>query len=91
MRSHRVGEIIRQRKDAFRFYQALSAPRVLTSDGEAIAGSSDVRLSQLVLVGLPGSVGTVEGEGPLTQAGLALLTRIGDWPGVQHCLLFEKP
>src|ERR1041384_1355016 len=31
--------LIRQRKDAFRSYQALTPPRVLTSDGEAIAGA----------------------------------------------------
>ena len=31
-------ELIRQRKDAFASYQALTPPRVLTSDGEAVAG-----------------------------------------------------
>jgi pyruvate,water dikinase len=29
-------QLIRQRKDAFRSYQALTPPRVLTSDGEGI-------------------------------------------------------
>ena len=32
-------ELIRQRKDAFRSYQSLTPPRVLTSDGEAVAGA----------------------------------------------------
>src|SRR5215216_5182337 len=32
-------ELIRRRKDAFRSYQALTPSRVLTSDGEAIAGA----------------------------------------------------
>ena len=32
-------QLIRQRKDAFRSYQALRRPRVLTSDGEVIAGA----------------------------------------------------
>src|SRR5207248_2651233 len=32
-------QLIRQRKDAFRSYQTLTPPRVLTSDGEAVAGT----------------------------------------------------
>src|SRR5207249_48298 len=55
--------LIRQRKDAFRTYQALTPPRVLTSDGEAIAGV--YRRDDLpagALVGLPVSAGTVEGR-----------------------------
>jgi phosphoenolpyruvate synthase/pyruvate phosphate dikinase len=56
-------QLIRQRKDAFRSYQALTPPRVLTSEGEAIAGSyrrDDVPVG--ALVGLPVSAGTVEGR-----------------------------
>ena len=56
-------QLIRQRKDAFRSYQALTPPRVLTSDGEAVAGS--YRRDDLpagALVGLPVSAGTVEGR-----------------------------
>jgi pyruvate,water dikinase len=56
-------KLIRQRKDAFRSYQALTPPRVLTSDGEAIAGAyrrDDVPAG--ALVGLPVSAGTVEGR-----------------------------
>ena len=37
--NHVDGQLIRQRKDAFRSYQALTPPRVLTSDGEAVAGT----------------------------------------------------
>ncbi|OZV83645.1 phosphoenolpyruvate synthase [Micromonospora echinospora] len=55
--------LIRQRKDAFRSYHALTPPRVLTSDGEAVVGAyrrDDVPAG--ALVGLPVSVGTVEGR-----------------------------
>jgi rifampicin phosphotransferase len=55
--------LIRQRKDAFRSYQALTPPRVLTSDGEVIAGAyrrGDVPAG--ALVGLPVSAGIVEGR-----------------------------
>ncbi|MER7985333.1 rifamycin-inactivating phosphotransferase [Streptomyces noursei] len=64
VRSHQVdGRLIQQRKDAFRSYQALTPPRVLTSDGEAVTGAyrrDDVPAG--ALVGLPVSVGTVEGR-----------------------------
>jgi phosphoenolpyruvate synthase/pyruvate phosphate dikinase len=56
-------QLIRQRKDAFRSYQALTPPRVLTSDGEAVAGAyrrDDVPAG--ALAGLPVSAGTVEGR-----------------------------
>ena len=56
-------ELIRRRKEAFRSYQALTPPRVLTSDGEAVAGA--YRRDDLptgALVGLPVSAGTVEGR-----------------------------
>ncbi len=55
--------LIRQRKDAFRAYLALTPPRVLTSDGEAIAGS--YRRDDLppgALAGIPVSAGIVEGR-----------------------------
>ena len=57
------GQLISQRKDAFRSYQALTPPRVLTSDGEAITGT--YRRDDLpagALTGLPVSAGTVEGR-----------------------------
>jgi pyruvate,water dikinase len=56
-------QLIHQRKDAFRSYQALTPPRVLTSDGEVIAGAyrrDDVPTG--ALVGLPVSAGIVEGR-----------------------------
>ena len=56
-------QLIRQRKDEFRSYQALTPPRVLTSDGEAVAGSyrrTDIPAG--ALTGLPVSAGTVEGR-----------------------------
>jgi rifampicin phosphotransferase len=62
--THQVDEqLIRQREDAFRSYQALTPPRVLTSDGEVIAGA--YRRDDLpagALVGLPVSAGTIEGR-----------------------------
>ena len=40
VRTNRVDDqLIAPRKDAFRSYQALTPPRVLTSDGEAVAGT----------------------------------------------------
>ena len=56
-------QLISQRKDAFRSYQSLTPPRVLTSDGEVVAGAyrrDDV--PDGALVGLPVSTGTIEGR-----------------------------
>jgi phosphoenolpyruvate synthase/pyruvate phosphate dikinase len=56
-------QVIHERKDAFRSYQSLTPPRVLTSDGEAIAGAyrrGDVPTG--ALVGLPVSAGIIEGR-----------------------------
>ncbi|AHH95123.1 Putative phosphoenolpyruvate synthase [Kutzneria albida DSM 43870] len=56
-------QLIDQRKEEFSAYQALTPPRVLTSDGEAVAGAyrrEDVPAD--ALVGLPVSTGTVEGR-----------------------------
>jgi phosphoenolpyruvate synthase/pyruvate phosphate dikinase len=61
--NHVDDQLIRQRKDAFRSYQALTPPRVLTSDGEAVAGAyrrADAPVG--ALIGLPVSAGTVEGR-----------------------------
>ncbi|HEV8635330.1 MAG TPA: rifamycin-inactivating phosphotransferase [Chloroflexota bacterium] len=64
VRTNQADELlIRQRKEAFRSYQALTPPRVLTSDGEVVAGAyrrEDVPAG--ALVGLPVSAGTVEGR-----------------------------
>ncbi|HET8661670.1 MAG TPA: rifamycin-inactivating phosphotransferase [Micromonosporaceae bacterium] len=55
--------LIQQRKDAFRWYHALTPPRVLTSDGEAIVGAyRRDGVPAGALVGLPVSAGTVEGR-----------------------------
>ena len=56
-------QLIDQRKDAFRSYQALTPPRVLTSDGEVVAGAyrrDDVPAG--ALVGLAVSAGIIEGR-----------------------------
>ncbi|GIJ57380.1 rifamycin-inactivating phosphotransferase [Virgisporangium aurantiacum] len=55
--------LIRRRKEEFRSYEALTPPRVLTSDGECLSGAyrrDDVPAG--ALVGLPVSAGTVEGR-----------------------------
>jgi phosphoenolpyruvate synthase/pyruvate phosphate dikinase len=63
-RTHQVDDqLIHRRKEAFASYQALTPPRVLTSDGEAVSGTyrrDDVPAG--ALVGLPVSAGTVEGR-----------------------------
>ena len=63
-RTNQVDEqLISQRKDAFRSYQTLTPPRVLTSDGEAVTGSyRREHIPVDALVGLPVSAGTVEGR-----------------------------
>jgi len=55
-------QLLRRRKDAFSSHQALTPPRVLTSDGEVVAGA--YRRDDLpagALAGLPVSAGTIEG------------------------------
>jgi phosphoenolpyruvate synthase/pyruvate phosphate dikinase len=64
VRTNRVDDqLISRRKDAFKSYQALTSPRVLTSDGEVITGvyrRDDVPAG--ALIGLPVSAGIVEGR-----------------------------
>jgi rifampicin phosphotransferase len=64
VRTNQVDEqLIREREDAFRSYRALTPPRVLTSDGEGVAGA--YRRDDLpagALVGLPVSAGIIEGR-----------------------------
>jgi pyruvate,water dikinase len=64
VRTNRVDDqLIRQRKDAFKSYGALTPPRVLTSDGEAITGAYRRDNAPAgALVGLAVSAGTVEGR-----------------------------
>jgi pyruvate,water dikinase len=64
VRSQQVDHrLIQQRKEAFRSYETLTPPRVLTSDGESVTGAyrrDDV--PDGALVGLAVSAGTVEGR-----------------------------
>jgi rifampicin phosphotransferase len=56
-------QLISERKRAFRSYEALTPPRVLTSEGEAVAGAyrrDDAPTG--ALIGLPVSSGTIEGR-----------------------------
>jgi rifampicin phosphotransferase len=64
VRTNQVNDrLIQQRKDAFRSYHALTPPRVLTSDGEAIAGAyRRDGVPAGALIGLPVSAGTIEGR-----------------------------
>ncbi|MEU3208930.1 rifamycin-inactivating phosphotransferase [Streptomyces cyaneofuscatus] len=79
--------LIRQRKEAFRSYETLTPPRVLTSDGEALTGAyrrEDVPAGGLA--GLAVSTGTVEGRARVVLdladadlgAGDILVTRFTD-------------
>src|SRR5258705_13263678 len=64
VRTNQVDDrLIRERKDAFASYHALTPPRVLTSDGEAVTGSyrrDDFPTG--ALVGLAVSAGAIEGR-----------------------------
>ncbi|MFD6103697.1 PEP-utilizing enzyme, partial [Nocardia salmonicida] len=77
VRTHRVDqELVDARKDAFRSYQSLTAPRVLTSDGEALTGAYKREdLPADALPGLAVSAGTIEGRArvisDIAQADLA--------------------
>jgi pyruvate,water dikinase len=64
VRSQRVDDqLIASRRDEFRSYEALTPPRVLTSDGEAVAGTyRRGGVPEGALAGLPVSAGTVEGR-----------------------------
>ena len=64
VRTNRADErLIRRRKDAFRSYQALTPPRVLTSHGEVVAGAyRRGGVPAGALAGLPVSAGVVEGR-----------------------------
>lgn len=56
-------QLIRQRTEAYRSYQALTPPRVITSDGEVVGGTyRRDGLPARALVGLPVSGGTIEGR-----------------------------
>lgn len=55
--------IVRRRKDEYKLYEKLTPPRVITSDGEIIAGKyKRENLPAEAIVGLPVSAGTIEGR-----------------------------
>ncbi len=64
VRTNRIDDqLVAARKDAFRSYEALTPPRVFTSDGDVVTGSYGRRDAPAgALVGLPVSAGTVEGR-----------------------------
>jgi len=88
VRTHEVDDqLIARRKDAFHSYRALTPPRVLTSEGEVVAGvyrRDDPPAG--ALVGLPVSAGTTEGRARVVldlaeanlEAGDILVTRYAD-------------
>ncbi|WKG12761.1 phosphoenolpyruvate synthase [Nocardia sp. PE-7] len=77
VRTHRADQdLVDAQEDAFHSYQSLTAPRVLTSDGEALTGA--YRREDLPADALPGlavSAGTIEGRArvisDIAQADLA--------------------
>jgi len=64
VRSNQVDDqLIEQRKDAFFACQALTPPRVLTSDGEVVCGTyRRDHVPTGALIGLPVSAGIIEGR-----------------------------
>lgn len=63
-RTHRLDDaLVRARKAEYRAFAALTPPRVLTSDGEAVTGAyRRTGVPEGALVGLPVSAGIVEGR-----------------------------
>ncbi len=56
-------QIISKRKGEYRFYEKLTPPRVITSDGEIVAGKyKRENLPAKAIVGLPVSSGVIEGR-----------------------------
>ncbi|WP_338786318.1 phosphoenolpyruvate synthase [Metabacillus sp. FJAT-53654] len=56
-------QIIRKRKDDYKFYEKLTPPRVITSDGEIIVGEyKRENLPAEAIIGLPVSSGVIEGR-----------------------------
>jgi pyruvate,water dikinase len=64
VRTHKLDyQIISKRKDEYRFYEKLTPPRVITSDGEIITGEyKRENIPAAALVGLPVSSGVIEGR-----------------------------
>jgi len=56
-------QIINKRKDQYKFYEKLTPPRIITSDGEIITGQyKRENLPAEAIVGLPVSSGVIEGR-----------------------------
>ncbi len=56
-------QIINKRKDEYKLYEKLTPPRIITSDGEIIAGEyKRENLPAKAIVGLPVSSGVIEGR-----------------------------
>jgi len=64
VRTHKLDyQIINKRKDEYKLYEKLTPPRVITSDGEIIAGEyKRENLPAEAIVGLPVSSGVIEGR-----------------------------
>jgi len=64
VRSNKLdNQIISKRKGEYKFYEKLTPPRVLTSDGEIIAGEyKRENLPAEAIIGLPVSSGVIEGR-----------------------------
>jgi rifampicin phosphotransferase len=64
VRTHQVDySIISKRKDQYKFYEKLTPPRVITSEGEIITGEyKRENLPANAIAGLPVSAGVVEGR-----------------------------
>ena len=64
VRTHKLDyQIIRSRKDDYKFFEKLSPPRVITSDGEIIAGKyKRENLPAEAIMGLAVSSGVIEGR-----------------------------
>jgi pyruvate,water dikinase len=64
VRTHKLDyQIISKRKDEYKLYEKLTPPRVITSDGESIAGEyKREKLPEEAIVGLPVSSGVIEGR-----------------------------
>lgn len=58
-----IRKIVSKRKDEYKLYEKLTPPRVITSDGEIIAGAyKRENLPAEAIVGLPVSSGVIEGR-----------------------------
>ncbi|WNC12429.1 phosphoenolpyruvate synthase [Brevibacillus brevis] len=64
VRTNKLDEqIIRNRKDEYKYFEKLTPPRVITSDGEIITGEyKRENLPASAMVGLPVSSGVIEGR-----------------------------